>query len=143
MLPGNLPGLSIKLCHTTATALTSTFADNYTGNTPALVYSRSQEYLNPPANNWFGFTFDKPFEYDGRQNIIVEVTWVGAGYAAAATWWGSGAKQHCYSYVLNGNPVFGYPTAGLVDDHLHYMRITLTPDAVGSSSLGRVKGVFR
>ncbi len=135
--------MSVKLCHTTAETLGSAFADNYAGNTPVEVYANSQEYLNPPANSWFGFTFAKPFEYDGKRNLLVEVAWNGAGYAATGTWWGTGAARICYSYVLNGNPLYGYPNAGVVDSYLHYMRITITPNAVAPSSLGRVKGVFK
>jgi hypothetical protein len=107
-----------------------------------VVYSNPQEYLNPPANDWFGFTFATPFEYDGHQNLIVETAWTGGGYVACATWWGAATGRHCYSYILNSNPVFGYPDAGAVDDHQHYMRVTVTPNDVGPSSLGRVRGLF-
>ena len=69
--------------------------------------------------------------------------WAERGYAAIATWWGQGSGRFCYSYVLNGSPVFGYPNAGAVENSLHYMRITVTPNAVEPNSLGRVKGVFK
>ncbi len=141
---GNLNKFRIKLCHTSLAALTSTYADNYDGKTPVEVFARDPLNLNAPANSWFGWDFDTSFNYNGTDNLIVEVWWEGRDYAYAYSYWGaSSAGRSVYSYIKYNSPYFGYPDAGFVSEYLHYMRITLNPTAVAPTSLGRVKALFR
>ncbi len=142
MLPGYIDDFRIKLCLTGRTTLTGNYQDNYDGHTPAEVYFNASQPMYPPANSFFGFDLDTPFTYDGNHNLIVEVTWQG-GYAAIGTWWGPAAGRHCYSYILNGNPVGGYPDAGMLTDNLHYMRVTVNNIGVAPTSLGRIKSLYR
>ena len=135
----------LTLCHTSRTALTEKYADNYDGNTPAQVFYRDPVQFDPKLNDWFGFTFDAPFGYNGRDNLIVEVWWAGQeDEANAYTDWGRDFMgRHVVSFVTYGVPQCGYPNAGRVNDYIHYMRITMTGVAVAPTSLGRVKGLFR
>jgi len=143
--PGQYYQFRLRLCHTSRTALTQIYADNYAGNTPVRVFYRNPVNFNPKLNDWFGFTFDTPFDYDGQGNLIVEVWWVGAGNEATAyTDWGRDfLGRAVVSFVTNGNPECGYPDAGRVQDYVHYMRITMTGVAVAPTSLGRVKALYR
>ena len=72
---GRLDDFSLKLCHTTRTALTSTYADNYAGASPVQVFYRARVDVTPRSNEWFGFDFDSSFPYDGARNLIVELRW--------------------------------------------------------------------
>ncbi len=134
----------LKLCHTSRRALTEKYADNYDGNTPAQVFYRDPVQFDPKLNDWFGFTFDTPFVYDGRRNLVVEVWWAGQeNEANAYTDWGRDFMGRCVvSFVTKGIPECGYPDAGRVQDYIHYMRITITAIAVSPTSLGRVMALF-
>lgn len=94
---------------------------------------------------WVPFTFDTPFEYNGTENLVVEVWWDGDNGAGGPARYGNagGGNRQLYSGKLNGNPYGGYPNSGYTSQYMHYMRITLAPAAVGGSSLGRVKALFR
>ena len=135
----------LVLCHTSRSALTEKYADNYAGNTPARVFYRDPVNFDPKHTDWFGFTFDAPFNYNGRDNLLVEVWWAGVeNEANAYTDWGRDfLGRTVVSFVTNGNPECGYPDAGRVLDYIHYMRITITGIGVSPTSLGRVKALFR
>lgn len=135
----------LTLCHTSLSALTDTFVSNYDGNTPVTVYSRNPATTSAvPADSWFGFDFDTPFEYDGRRNLVVEVWWEEDNNGGGNTQWNFPVNGRCcFSYIVNGNPQSGYPNKGYVSYFLHYMRATITPSAVAPTSLGRVRAVFR
>jgi hypothetical protein len=64
-------------CHTSVAELDSTFDDNYAGNTPDTAMSMSPLTLNWTNNTWHGLPFDRPFDYDGAQNLIIEYRWEG------------------------------------------------------------------
>jgi len=141
---GRLDNFSLKLCHTTRAALTSTYADNYAASQPAQVFYRAQVNVAPRSNEWFGFDFDTSFPYDGRRNLLVELWWKRGTETRVYTHYNTVRARFVVSYVENGVPKHGYPSRGLVRDDQHYMRLTLTPNAaVAPTSLGRVKALFR
>jgi hypothetical protein len=88
----------------------------------------------PTPYTWFGCAFDTPFAYDGKGNLIMEVDWNGDSGAKTCNYWSPGTARSIVS--LNG-------AAANLYNYIHYMRITLEPSAVGVSSVGRVKALFR
>ena len=66
----------IHVAHTDITSMTLTYEDNYSGNTPELVYSAATMTPSTVRNEWFGWEFDPPFHYDGTSNLIFELTHV-------------------------------------------------------------------
>jgi hypothetical protein len=135
----------LTLCHTSRTALSERYADNYAGNTPAQVFYRDPLAFQPKLYDWFGFDFDAPFAYNGQGNLIVEVWWAGQeNEATAFTDWGRDfLGRSVVSFVTHGVPECGYPDAGRVQDYVHYMRLTMTGVGVAPTSLGRVKALYR
>jgi hypothetical protein len=67
----------ILLCHTSVNALTTSFEANYSGNDPYTVFSRDTLAIDWTAPGWNGLVFDRPFEYDGADNLIVEFRYLG------------------------------------------------------------------
>jgi hypothetical protein len=132
--PGTFNNFKIKLCHTSRSALSRDFAANYDGNTPAEVYSRAVQAVGPTPYTWFGFAFDADFEYNGKKNLIYEVSWNGDSGGNAYTYWSPGTARCIVSQ--NG-------AAANLYNYIHYMRITLEPSAVSPTSVGRVKALFR
>jgi hypothetical protein len=67
----------ILLCHTSVTALTTSFQANYSGNEPYPVFSRDTLAIDWTAPGWNGLVFDRPFAYDGADNLIIEFRYLG------------------------------------------------------------------
>lgn len=142
---GNFYNFKIYLCHTARANLGANFAENYEGRTPTLVFSAAQLTLTMPAQNWFGWDFTQPFDYNGSDNLICEVWWEGDDDRGGETWATDvpGQERCVMSRVVNGNPQNGYPNAGAVSNRLHYMRVTISELTAEPTSLGRLKVVFR
>jgi hypothetical protein len=135
---GYFNDFKITLCQTGRAELVADFVANYDGRTPRKVYERAAQYTgNAVAYTWWGFDFDTPFEYDGVDNLIVEVFWLEReGGPGVVSYW-TPMKGRCCMYA---GPV---PCDPAIFDYLHFMRITVSPTAVAPTSLGRVKAVFR
>jgi hypothetical protein len=67
----------ILLCHTSVTALTTSFQANYAGHEPYTVFSRDTLAIDWTAPGWNGLVFDRPFDYDGADNLIIEFRYLG------------------------------------------------------------------
>jgi hypothetical protein len=140
-----LSNFSVKLCHTSLNALTTPFAANYDGRTPVTVFSANPVTINVPADTWFGWPCGPPFDYNGSDNLLVEVWWEGGNTGGPNCWTSAvtGSKRSVVASKVNGVPQNGYPNGGLVTDYSFYMRITLEDIGVAPSSLGRVKALYR
>ena len=62
--------------HTDVISLSTNYADNYSGNTPELAYSKGTMTLSTVEEEWFGWEFDPPIHYDGTSNLLFELTYV-------------------------------------------------------------------
>lgn len=135
---GYFNNFKITLCHTGRKELVADFVTNYDGRTPRKVYERAAQFTGSAvAYTWWSFDFDTPFEYDGDDNLIVEVFWQERdGGPGVVSYW-TPIKGRCCMYA---GPV---PTDPAIFDYLHFMRLTVSPTAVAPTSLGRVKAVFR
>jgi hypothetical protein len=67
----------VYACHTTVTELDSAYEVNYAGNTPEATLTRDTLYLRWKNGDWQGFGFDRPFDYNGVDNLILEFRWQG------------------------------------------------------------------
>jgi len=97
---GYFNDFKITLCHTGKAELVADFVTNYDGRTPAVVYQREAQYTgNAVAYTWWSFDFDKPFEYDGDDNLIVEVFWQErSGGPGVVSYW-TPLKGRCCMYA--------------------------------------------
>lgn len=140
-----LSNFSVKLCHTSLPKLTTPFAANYDRNTPVTVYEANPVRVDPPLNNWFGFNFNPVFDYNGSDNLLVETWWDGGNDGGPNCWMEDvlTSGRACIASRVNGVPQHGYPNGGKVEGYNMYMRITVGGAAVASSSLGRVKALYR
>ncbi len=134
--PASFNNCKILLCHSTKTVLEATFANNYTGNTPAEVFSGTETLS---GSGWID-THIKPnvFNYNNRDNLLMEVVWNGDNGRDVFCYRASGASRRCYSYTSTA-------TRGIVYTmEAQYIRLTLgTMPAVYVTSLGRVKTLLR
>jgi hypothetical protein len=64
----------VSMCHTTRTSLDTLFANNYDGNTPALVFQADTLLVGTP-DTWYYFPCS--FMYNNTQNLVFEIQWRG------------------------------------------------------------------
>jgi hypothetical protein len=136
---GTFNGCKFLLCHTKLTAITSSFAGNYSG-TPVTVYSGTFVKPRPASDQWYTL-FENPtttLDYNNTDNLLIEVSWTSApsstNYDKRISSGGSGRV-----YAYNATATTGSVGAG----YAHYARITIGYVGVAPTSLGRVKTIFK
>jgi hypothetical protein len=133
---GYMKEFTLTMSHTGVEEMAPDFETNYGGFEPAVVYSDPRQLIAAEPYRWMGFDLDQPFEYNGTDNLIIEVYWKGRdGGPSAVTYWGEKPGRIC----MYAGPVECDPA---VFNFQHNMRATVTPTAVSPTSLGRVKAIF-
>lgn len=129
----------MRLCHTSLSQLTTTYQTNYGGNQPALVKAADPLVLTVRTNQWFAVPLATPFDYNNRDNLIVEVRWQnGQSETSIYTWTDDRPGQSLCLRQSQYNP-----TTGTLYELHPVMRITYGDNAVAPTSLGRVKALYR
>ena len=135
---GVFNGCKILLCHTTATAISSTFATNYGGGTPVAVFNGTYTLASTPGGSWVSIVKPTNFTFNNTRNLLFEVSW---------TSYSSGGTN--YMYYSRGGPGRIYAasataTTGTVEaGYWQKGRITVGYVGVAPTSLGRVKSIFK
>ncbi len=124
------------LCHTSLSALTDSFATNYDGNTPVVVKSADPLTINPSVG-WYSIPGITAFDYNGTDNLIVEVRWTGSDSVSY--------DAHFANRAVNRNLFSGESTAttGTVAAMNVRLKIKITNVAIENSSLGELKAIFK
>lgn len=126
------------LCHTTLSAVTATFANNYGGKTPVQVYSGTFVIPSLPPNTWHTIVEPTNFVYNNSDNVLMEVTWVGPSLGSTTPFKTSTSGT---GRVYAWNPTA--TTGSVTVNYGQYGRITIGGSGVEATSLGRVKSLFR
>jgi hypothetical protein len=128
----------ITLCETSLSELSTSFAGNYGGNTPALIYSNSWLVVTTTGDQWFGFDCAKAFAYGGAKNLIVEMRWRRDNETTVPTWHfdTKPAFRNCAVGTYNAEQ-------GKLGTWVSRHRFTYTAAAVSPTPLGRVKALYR
>lgn len=142
---GKFYKFKLRLCHTSRADLGTPFGANYEGRTPAEVYNADPATVDMRIREWFGFDVKPAFKYDESYNLLVEVWWEGDDDGGGLVFTADvPEQQRCLlAFRKDGVAEYGYPDQGKAFNWLHFMRITLEADAVGPTSLGRVKALYR
>ncbi len=125
----------ILLCHTGAASLVPAFATNYGGNTPVEVFNGANSI---GGIDWID-TFIKPqvFNYNNRDNLLMEVVWNGDSGRDIVCYLGGAAGRRCYSHDYQSS-------TGRVHNDAQRVRLTVgVYPGLEPTSLGRVKTLFR
>ncbi len=86
------PNVTVKMCHTSVTSLSSTFDDNYGGRTPVWVFHQDSGFVRGGEPDvWDTVALSTPFDYNGTDNLLVEVVWQGTASGLSAYSWFSNA----------------------------------------------------
>jgi len=134
---GAFAGAKFYLCHTSLTALTTNFRDNYGGNTPALVAS-FPNYNLPPRSGFYPIPMSATFTYNNSDNLILEITYESSSGAGGGLYCGEMATFHrCFGRGSSAET--GTPDKWGYNGRLSFSYY----QAVAPASLGRVKALFR
>lgn len=130
-------GAKFYLCHTSLSALTKNFRDNYGGNTPALVATFSS-YVLPARGGFYPVPMATTFAYNNVDNLILEITYESSSGAGAGLYCGSMSTYHrCFGRGAGAE-------TGTVDYWGYNARLSFSYySGVAPASLGRVKALFR
>ncbi|MCK4265662.1 MAG: hypothetical protein KAX31_00150, partial [Thermoplasmata archaeon] len=69
------PNLTINVAHTTVDNLTKNFTDNYVGSMTNVYFNSSFDF--PDWSGWIDFDINNTFNYNGVDNLLVEIVWNG------------------------------------------------------------------
>lgn len=133
---GRFDNVRIYFCHSTRTALSTTFNTNYAG-TPVQVLNASSLTVSGTAGQWWntGITPNE-FNYDNTRNLLMEIRWRGDSGAACACYRADGTQKRMWA---NSDTA----TTGTVFNQLQRLRMTIAnATGVAPTSLGRVKALF-
>ncbi len=133
---GAFAGVKFYLCHTSLTALTNNFRDNYGGNTPALVAS-FPSYNLPPRSGFYPIPMATTFSYNNTDNLILEITYESSSGSGGGLYCGRMATYHrCFGRGSSAE-------TGTVDYWGYNGRLSFSYyQGVAPASLGRVKALF-
>ncbi len=122
--------------HSTRTALSTTFATNYSG-TPVQVLNAASKTVSGGSGTWWdmGIT-PNTFSYNNTNNLVMEIRWRGDSGAACACYRGNGTAKRMWA---NSDTA----TTGTVYSQAQHIRMTIAnTTGVAPTSLGRIKGLY-
>ena len=133
---GDFYNFEMKMCHTSLTELTNNFADNYDGNTPVVVRPVGMVSFPDQGDYWYGIPGFTSFDYNGTDNLIIELHFNGTSGASYHTWYGEETNRNLLGTSYNA-------TTGSLGTILLRTKIWITYGIIESASLGKVKAVFK
>jgi hypothetical protein len=136
--PGYFYELEMRLCHTPLGALTTNFNQNYGGNTPVLVATANPFTINGRKDQWFGLDCAPAFDYNGVDNLIIEVRWRNQQLTTKVEVWAYNAATNRLLIYKDYNAAEGQPST-----KTDRLRLTFDDSAAAPTSLGKIKALLR
>ena len=124
----------IYLGHAASDELGTTFEDNYITGTKVLVYENTSVTLTANPEEWVTLNLDTPFDYNGTDNLIMEILWSGGSGTFYTYKWQTGANR-C---LTAPNPAL--PTGSLTTQ-MCQLRLEL-PLALENMTFAAIKRAF-
>ena len=115
---GTFDNVRVNLCHTSATELSTTFDNNYTGNTPVEVMNVASLLVGNAGNVWMDWDID--FDYNNADNLLVEILWNGDGGVGVPIWRTTEAvPRRLYAWD-------DMATTGTVGNQCYYVKLAIS-----------------
>jgi len=73
--------------------LTDTYEANYAAGTKTQVYATGSQIMQAGTDEWMTITLDTPYVYNGTDNLIIELEWVGGANMFYTYMWDTGANR--------------------------------------------------
>jgi hypothetical protein len=91
--------------------------------------------INGSAGDWKTITFDTPFDYNGMDNIIVQISWTGCSYYSANNWAYNTPGEYHILWDSNVTGIYRYEFGTRV-------QLEITDTAIETTSIGSIKNLF-
>ena len=130
----NFSNFQIFVGHGASDELGTNFEDNYIAGTRTLVYSATSQTLFAQAEEWVTIDLDTPFDYNGIDNLIVEINWSGGSGTFYTYKWQTGTNR-CLTGANPGS------TTGSLSTQIGQIRLDL-PLALESTTFAAIKRAF-
>jgi hypothetical protein len=128
--PITCPNTTIRLGHSNLAALTATFASNTNVGTAQVVLNNATVNVPAAAGAWFDIALTTPFDYNGVDNLVVQVdrTTVCSGAAVFGVDNSSIASRRAWSAATDTTPgtAQNNTTTGAVDTEVVWMQFVFT-----------------
>jgi hypothetical protein len=85
--------------------LTNTFADNYVHGTRTLVYSTAAQQMTALPDQWMSILLDTPYYYNGTEDLVIELEWVGGSNMFYTYLWDTGTNRGLMNKSDVGSPI--------------------------------------
>ncbi len=139
---GTFPNVTVKMLNTTVTSLSSAFSANYGGRTPTRVFHSDALYRGGHTYSWDTVALTTPFDYNGTDNLLIELTWVGSasGVTVYLYYGSTGGNRRVGAYNITDTTI----ASGSVENVIHNTRIGFRSPAndVGVTSIVAPAGLF-
>ncbi len=90
---GNYNSFKLYVGLASVSELSNRYEDNYILGTRTLVYQSASQVMSAGPDEWMTITLDTPFWYNGVDNVIVELEWVGGVNMFYTYMWETGASR--------------------------------------------------
>ena len=124
----------IYLGHGASDELGTAFEDNYIAGTKVLVFDSASVTLTANPEEWVTLDLDTPFDYNGTDNLIMEIQWEGGSGTFYTYKWQTGLSR-C---LTASNP--SLPT-GVLSTQMCQLRLEL-PLAFEQTTFAAIKRAF-
>lgn len=133
--------VDMLLCHSSRTALTSTYTTNYDGKTPVRVYTGNFDVPRGlTRDSWFKQCEPTNFTYNNSDNLLFEISWSGrTGSGTSNYFWRASSGQPGRVWATSKTASSG----SLYSGQGEIARITIGYAGVAPTSLGRIKGLYK
>lgn len=84
--------------------LSNTYENNYIPGSRIMVYETVTQTMSAGPDEWMIITLDTPFWYNGVDNLIVELQWVGGSNMFYTYMWETGASRGLMNTTDVGAP---------------------------------------
>lgn len=101
---GTYNNFSIYMGLSDSNELTDTYENNYIAGTRTMVYETSSQIMSALPDEWMTITLDTPFEYNGTDNLIVEIQWSGGTNMFYTYMWETGSNRGLMNKINIGSP---------------------------------------
>ncbi len=108
----------LYFCHTNVSQLSSTFDDNYSGNTPELLIDSASFTVSGIANQWLEWPLS--FNYDNTSNLLVEIRWLTDNNVGVPMWRTNESIPRRVYNMLDDNA-----TTGTTQNTSNYVKLTI------------------
>ncbi len=123
--PGRFYNVTALLCHTSVSALVSSFVANYGGNTPVVILQADTLIVGTGQNlTWYYFPSD--FEYNNTDNLLLEISWRGDEGRRVKFWRNPNGSTDRRCSTPNDTAKYGSPD----DVQAYHARIGFIPTGV-------------